>query len=131
MKLEFHHLGVACLSIEEALRQYSGLGYSQESEIFNDSLIGIRCVFITSNGSPRLELCEALPGNLALNPWLANGSPIYHMAFRVETSWEDFVPSSEERVVFGPASAVAFNGNRIWFTLRRNRQLVEYIENER
>jgi methylmalonyl-CoA/ethylmalonyl-CoA epimerase len=128
--LEFHHIGIACSSIEEALKQYSCLGYSQESEVFIDSLIGIKCVFMSSYGSPRLELCEALPGNMALNPWLAHGSPMYHMAFKVETPWEDFALSPGERVVFGPVSAVAFNGKKIWFTLRRNRQLVEYIENE-
>jgi len=130
LRLDFHHLGVACSSLEEGLKHYSALGYSQETEIFVDKLIGIKCVFITSPGSPRLELCEALPGNQVLNPWLAHGSPIYHMAFKVEKSWDEFVPSPGERIVFGPVPAVAFEDNKVWFTLGRNRQLVEYIANE-
>jgi methylmalonyl-CoA/ethylmalonyl-CoA epimerase len=130
MRLDFHHLGVACSSLEDALKHYSALGYTQETEIFIDTLIGIKCVFVTSYGSPRLELCEALPGSEVLNPWLAHGSPIYHMAFKIETSWKDFVPSSGEKIVFGPVPAVAFENNKVWFTLSRNRQLVEYIANE-
>jgi hypothetical protein len=79
--------------------------------------------------SPRLELCEALPGNNALEPWLKNGSPIYHLAYKVNLHSEEFKKNNHEKIVFPPTPALAFSGRKVWFTLRANRQLVEYIEN--
>lgn len=131
MNLEFHHLGVACRRISTSLNYYQSLGYIQESELFVDPVIGIKCLFIKLQDSPRIELCEALPGNDALSPWLASGSPIYHLAFKVNVPLEDFKTTSGEKIVFGPIPAVAFQGKKVWFTLRANRQLVEYIEDDK
>lgn len=130
MNLEFHHLGVACVSLESGFEFYENLGYVKESAIYVDYGLGIKCQFIVMQGSPRLELCEALPGNNVLTPWLAGGSPVYHLAFRVDIDWNEFKKDPGEKIVLPPTPAVAFNGRNVWFTLRRNRQLVEYIEND-
>ena len=129
MRLEFHHLGVACNSIQSGLKHYKSLGYEVESELYNDPVLGIKCLFISMDDSPRLELCEALPGVSVLSPWLSNGSPIYHLAYKVSVRWDEFQKSVNEKIVLPPTPAVAFQGKNIWFTIRRNRQLVEYIEN--
>ena len=129
MKILFHHLGVACTSIQSSLDYYKTLGYEEESEIYRDELLGIKCQFIAMKDAPRLELCEALPGNYVLAPWLQGGSPIYHIAFNANIKFEDYVKSNQEKIVFPPTPALAFQGRKVWFTLRANRQLVEYIEN--
>ena len=129
MNLDFHHLGVACESIDSGLDYYSNLGYQRETEIYTDLVLGIKCQFIIMSGAPRLELCEALPGNNVLLPWLASGSPIYHLAYKVDINWESFQKTVGEKIVFPPTPATAFGGKNVWFTLRGNRQLVEYIEN--
>ena len=129
MKIDFHHLGVACKSINSTLQSYKNLGYEEESEIYVDTLLGIKCQFIVMQDSPRLELCEALPGNKVLDPWLASGSPIYHLAFKIDGKWDAFQRMPDEKIVFPPTPALAFQGKNVWFTLRGNRQLVEYIEN--
>jgi methylmalonyl-CoA/ethylmalonyl-CoA epimerase len=129
MKIEFHHLGVACKSISSVVDSYKNLGYTEETGIYVDTLLGIKCQFIVMEGSPRLELCEALPGNNVLEPWLASGSPIYHLAFKFGGKWDEFQRKSDEKIVFLPTPALAFAGKNVWFTLRGNRQLVEYIEN--
>jgi methylmalonyl-CoA/ethylmalonyl-CoA epimerase len=130
MNLKFHHLGVACSRIESGLEYYESLGYVKETETFVDYQIGIKCLFIVMQDSPRLELCEALPGNNVLTPWLAGGSPIYHLAFKVDIKWDKFKKGPGEKIVFPPTPAIAFHGKKVWFTLRANRQLVEYIEND-
>ena len=130
MNLEFHHLGVACTRIESGLEHYENLGYVRETETYIDEVLGIKCLFIVMEGSPRLELCEALPGNNVLTPWLAGGSPIYHLAFKIDIKSNEFKKSFGEKIVFPPTPAIAFHGKKVWFTLRANRQLVEYIEND-
>ena len=129
MKLTFHHLGVACASIESGLEHYKTLGYEEESGIYSDQSLGIKCQFIVMLNSPRLELCEALPGNNLLTPWLESGSPIYHIAFKVDLKSDEFKKNQSEKIIFPPTPALAFQGKKVWFTLRANRQLVEYIEN--
>lgn len=129
MNPEFHHLGVACTSIASSLNLYLDLGYEVETEIYTDYVLGIKCQFIVMHGAPRLELCEALPGSKVLNPWLASGSPIYHLAYKVDLKCNDIPQNPNEKIVFYPTPAVAFGGKKVWFTLRANRQLVEYIEN--
>jgi hypothetical protein len=42
---------------------------------------------------------------------------------------EEFKKNNHEKIVFPPTPALAFSGRKVWFTLRANRQLVEYIEN--
>jgi hypothetical protein len=127
MVLKFDHLGVACADLESSTNLYEGLGYHKVSQIYVDNQIGVRCLFLDMESAPRIELCEALPGINLLNPWLSSGSPIYHIAFKVTQDWKNFSPSPGEHLVFGPVPAVAFEGKNVWFTLRKNRQLVEYI----
>ena len=54
--LQFHHIGVAAKNIERELQVYKSLGYECESAYFEDTLQGIRGMFLTAQGAPRLEM---------------------------------------------------------------------------
>ena len=125
----FHHIGIACRSIEREEVIYAALGYEREGERFSDPLQGVRGSFMTGGG-PRIELLENLPDSATLTPWLAKNIRMYHLAYLAD----DF--DAEVAVALGagwkmmraPLPAVAFGGARVCFLMMPNMQLVELIE---
>lgn len=77
----FHHIGVACNKIFYELRTFLMLGYQQDSEIFTDTIQGIRGVFIRSKTAPTLELLENIEEHGPLDSFLNRGIKFYHLAF--------------------------------------------------
>jgi methylmalonyl-CoA/ethylmalonyl-CoA epimerase len=124
----FHHLGVACRSVEREAEGYAALGYRPEGDEFDDPGNGIQGVFLCGPG-PRIELVVDRPGARVVEPWLRHGSTVYHIAFEVD----DLTRAIEERAGAGaklispPNPAVAFGGRCIAFLVLRNRMLVELI----
>jgi methylmalonyl-CoA/ethylmalonyl-CoA epimerase len=125
--LDFHHLGIACVDISISELIYNDLGYIAEGAAFVDEKIGIRGLFMTKSGAPRIELVEDIGASRLLETWLTSGSPMYHIAFMTDVPFERFTRSKGELLVFGPTYAQAFENSEVWFTIRDNRQLVEYI----
>jgi methylmalonyl-CoA/ethylmalonyl-CoA epimerase len=127
--LVFHHVGVACRSIDAELREFAALGYVVEGPRFVDPLQGIRGQFVCG-AAPRLELLEALDeegGVLA--PWMRSGIKLYHLAYETEALATSIVTMRAEgaKLVVEPVPAVAFAGREIAFLMLRNRMLVELI----
>ncbi|WP_296943252.1 VOC family protein [uncultured Massilia sp.] len=125
----FHHLGIACKSIEREEAVYASLGYVREGERFVDPLQGVRGSFMTGDG-PRIELLENLPDSTTLAPWLAKGVRVYHMAYLAD----DFDAEVEVALRAGwkmmraPLPAIAFGGARVCFLMMPNMQLIELVE---
>jgi hypothetical protein len=129
MNWDFHHLGVACRSIEAERAMFEALGYDAEGSPFVDPLQGIEGQFLTGPG-PRLELLVELPGSDVLSPWLSKGVKIYHQGFQVANLMEsiDQLRSAGARTVSPPKPAVAFEGRPVTFLMLRNLFLVELIQ---
>jgi methylmalonyl-CoA/ethylmalonyl-CoA epimerase len=125
----FHHLGIACKSIEREEAVYAGLGYQREGERFEDTLQGVRGSFMTGGG-PRIELLENLPGSATLAPWLAKGVRVYHMAYLVDDFDAELAAALRAgwKTMRAPLPAIAFGGARVCFLMMPNMQLVELVE---
>jgi methylmalonyl-CoA/ethylmalonyl-CoA epimerase len=123
--VNFHHIGIATRDLSRSRQDYFDLGYKAETEVITDPLIGINCQFLIHPSAPRIELVEHLEGSNVLEPWLRFGSPMYHMAFKVDESATISFPNSMK--VFEECPAVAFQGQNVSFHLRKNRFLVELI----
>ncbi len=119
----FHHLGIAVNSILDDKLTYLSLGYTEETAIYVDQNLGIKCQFFLHSSGPRIELVEALDGIEVLDPWLKGGSPIYHMGFEVEGGYQ---PTNALQI-FPDTPAVAFGGRNVCFYLKKGRQLIEFI----
>jgi methylmalonyl-CoA/ethylmalonyl-CoA epimerase len=124
----FHHLGVACRSIEAEFRYFEALGYRPEGEPFEDPIQKIRGRFVIGLG-PRLELLEPLTDDSPVVPWIERGVKIYHQAFEVEELPGAIAAlvSRRARIVVAPVPAVAFEGRKIAFLVLPNMALVELI----
>jgi len=120
---------MACRDLEREMRWLLAIGYEAEGPAFTDPRQGITGQFMVLGGS-RVELLEALPGEKVLEPWLAQGSPLYHLGFEVpdlEAAMETLV-ATRAKLVSEPKPAVAFGGRPVAFFFRPNRMLVELIQ---
>jgi methylmalonyl-CoA/ethylmalonyl-CoA epimerase len=128
---EFHHLGIACRDLEVLSSEYQALGYEQEGDEFVDNNQHVRGRFFTGPG-PRVELLVESDDTRVLEPWLKNGTRVYHQAFLVEDLEKALldVTNSGAHVVVEPVEAVAFQNRKIAFAMTRNLQLIEFIEAE-
>ena len=127
--LAFHHIGVACRSLDTEERHYQSLGYRREGADFTDPIQGIQGRFL-AGGGPRLELLVETPGKSVLTPWLKKGIRLYHLAWEaadLDQASRQFV-EQRARVVVPPVPAVAFEGRSITFLMLPNLQLIELIQ---
>jgi methylmalonyl-CoA/ethylmalonyl-CoA epimerase len=128
MSLTFHHIGVACTSLEDETRRFAPLGYRPESAEFLDPVQGVRGRFL-AGGGPRLELLAEAGGSGVLVPWLRQATKLYHLAYLADPLGEaiDALRGEGARLVVGRNPAVAFGGAEIAFLVLRNLLLVELI----
>lgn len=130
--LVFHHLGLACRNFTTEQKALEALGYTVETPIYDDPGLGIRCCFLTlpETAAPRLELIVPLEGSTVLDPWLKQGTKIYHMAFFTPHLEQEIerLQSLRGKIVTPPTPAVAFKGKRVSFVMLPNMLLSEFIE---
>lgn len=128
-KMVFHHIGVACRSIEKEFPMFSLLGYTKESAVFTDELQGVKGVFITAPGQPRLELMEDINDSNTLLPHLKSGNKMYHFAYTVSDIDKavEVLENSRARII-SPLKQSAYFGRRICFLMLPNMYMIELLE---
>lgn len=126
--LVFHHIGVACKSIETEKDVFFQLGYLNASEIFEDKNQGVRGLFVESKNQPRLELLENLDGFSTLNPFLEKGNKFYHVAY--ETKDIENTKQSFNRNRWATLSPIkdAVYFKRVCFLVDRTGTIIELVE---
>lgn len=127
--ISFHHVGVATKSILKELPQYLLLGYEKEGEMFEDPQQGIRGLFLTAPGQPRLELLENLEGSHTLDRQLEQGQKLYHTGYYVGDieSAEAILRANRARVI-SPMKPSVYFGKRICFMMLPNMMMIELME---
>lgn len=127
--LDFHHIGLACRKIDDDIRQWTALGYSVETAVFEDPAQGIRGVFLTGPG-PRLELLEDLPGASSVAPWVKHGTKFYHLGFKINDlkAAMERLEDQGAKTVREPRPSVYFDAALIAFLFLPDGSLIELIE---
>jgi len=124
----FHHIGIACESIESEAQSYTPLGYTQVGPVFTDSNQGVRGLFLEGEG-PRLELVENLPGSSMLNAFLKNGPSMYHTAYWLHTPMTmDQICVELSATILRDVTYSEFFKCSIGFVMLPNEQIVELID---
>lgn len=127
--LVFHHIGVAVRRIEKELPLYTLMGYEKEGACFEDAEQGVRGLFLTAKGQPRLELLENLPGSHTLDVQLKNHQKMYHMAYLVKNIEKAAAVFLNNRAkIISPMKESAYFGKRICFLVLPDMMMVELIE---
>jgi RimJ/RimL family protein N-acetyltransferase len=126
---KFHHIGVATTDINKEFETYKMLGYAKESYVFEDELQGIKGLFITANGQPRLELLENLNGSHTLDYWINNKNKMYHFAYCVENIEKVIEIFKKNRFkIVSPLKTSVYFRKRICFLMSPNTYIIELIE---
>lgn len=128
-KFEFHHIGVAVKDIEREMSVFTLLGYIRESAVFEDEQQGIRGVFLTAKGQPRLELLCDINGSGTVAPHIKSGNKMYHFAYTVtdiEKAMDVLLKSRAQ--VISPLKQSAYFGKRICFLVLPNMYIIELVE---
>jgi methylmalonyl-CoA/ethylmalonyl-CoA epimerase len=125
----FHHIGVACNSLDREAEGFKHLRYMPEGPDFEDPIQGIQGRFLVGQG-PRVELLSPLRPGGVLDPWLRRGAKMYHLAYLVADLPLELarLQATGARLVAVPVPAVAFGGRAIAFLMLPNMMLVEFIQ---
>lgn len=126
--LIFHHIGVACASIDKERSLFQQLGYNDASDVFEDPNQGIRGLFIESANQPRLELLENLEGSETLKPFIEKGNKFYHFAYETKDieKVKDAFNANRWATLSPIKPAVYFK--RVCFLMDRSGMIVELVE---
>ena len=128
--MEFHHIGVATMDIEQSAIAYSLFGY-QSGEIIFDPIQRVNLCFLEKEGFPIIELVspieETSPVNNILNK---NGMIPYHTCYEVDDIMTEISNFKRKKflVVVNPVPAVAFENRKICFLYSKMTGLIELLE---
>lgn len=129
-QLSFHHIGIACRSIDKTKAFYCQMGY-EASAIVEDPLQHVRVCFLDADNAPRIELLEPLDEQSPIARTLATaGVSPYHMCYEVDDiaiAIND-LRAGKFLLVNGPVPACAMQGRRVAFLYQRNTGLIELVE---
>jgi glyoxalase/bleomycin resistance protein/dioxygenase superfamily protein len=131
MKMQFHHVGMACRKIAAELSELDVLGYTLEGSLIEDPIQQVRIQFV-SGGGPRIELIEPIAAQSPIEGILKRGGKFYHLAYEVDQFEEaiDHLKSKNFFPVASPAPATAFGMRRIIFMASASSTLIELIESD-
>lgn len=125
----FHHIGLACRSIEDEAAGISAFGYTAEGSTIDDPVQMVRAQFFVGAG-PRIELIAPTTPESPVAGILKRGTKFYHMAYEV-VDLDDAIHLLDQngfRPVAPAAPAVAFEMRRIVFVMSKTGLLLELIE---
>lgn len=129
MNLLFHHVGLACRSLDAETRRLASLNYKPIGKDFTDVTQGVNGRFLCGGG-PQLELLTPISDNSVLSPWLSANVKLYHLAYEAPDFEAAIAGLRAEgaKTVVQPVPAVAFGGRRISFLILPNMLVIELIE---
>ena len=129
-QLLFHHIGIACRSIEKTKAFYLAMGY-EATAVVDDPLQHVRVCFLDKEGAPRLELLEPLDDSNPVARTLATvGVSPYHFCYEVQDIEAAVAELRRDRflTVSGPVPACAMGNRRIAFLFKKDNGLMELVE---
>ena len=78
-----NHVGIACVDLEQSIRQFRELYGSPEARILENLELGIRAAFL-EQGETHIELLQPLRADTTIGRFIdRHGEGIHHMAFTV------------------------------------------------
>ena len=126
MKMEFHHIGVACQDIQRYKEVLVKLfSISNESDIIQDSEQDAELCMVELNNGLKLELIQGKP----VENLIKKGITYYHLCFSVDNIDEaiEHMSSRNSLIVKEPKPAILFSGKKVAF-LHTPIGLIELLE---
>jgi methylmalonyl-CoA/ethylmalonyl-CoA epimerase len=126
-----HHVGIVVAAIEPVAEHSAHhLHACWDGTVHVDPHQRVRVSFLAGAGFANFELVEPLDDSSPVAAFLRRGGGLHHMCFEVDSLDTQMERCRSEGAVLvkPPLPAVAFQGRRIFWTLSRERLLVEWLE---
>jgi methylmalonyl-CoA/ethylmalonyl-CoA epimerase len=134
--LYFDHVGYAVESITEYVQSFVLPLFpgSVVGEIVEDPIQGVRVAFVEFPGRGRVELIEpATPDSPVRKILKSKRGGLYHLCYSVDNIEQEIQRFRDKGclVISRPKPAVAFGGRRVAFLYTPQRDIVEFVEQEK
>ena len=128
--MEFHHIGVATVSIKKSIEIFEKLGFLAHEVIF-DEIQNVNICFLEKIGHPVIELIEPVNEKSPVHNILSKvGTTPYHFCYYTTDIFQEINDLQNNRflLVVKPVEAVAFNNKKVCFCYNKDFGLIELVE---
>jgi methylmalonyl-CoA/ethylmalonyl-CoA epimerase len=130
MNSKFHHIGMACHSIDDTAQFYLSMGYQLSDTIF-DPIQNVNIAFLNKENETCIELIEPCDDNSPVTSILKkNGTSPYHLCYKVDNIEVAINEMKLQKFIrIGRiALASAMENGKICFMYSRDKGLIELYE---
>lgn len=127
------HIGVVVKSIERGITHWEKMfGYTQYTEIVENTKQKVRVVFMTKADSTTIKLVQPSEESSPVYTFARKGGGIHHICFRCDDMQRgiDHLKKSGMRLIVPPESGEAFKSNDISFLFGNGGLNIELIDTE-
>lgn len=125
------HIGIVTKSLDSSIKQWeSTFGYSQYTEIVENTKQQVRIVFMRKKDSLEIKLIEPSSNSSPIYKFAMRGGGLHHLCFKSDNLNKsiDFLKSKNCLLVAPPQPGEAFDNNPIAFLLAQNNLNIEVID---
>ena len=130
-EMQYHHIGIACESIDATAEHYIQLGYAKHDTII-DPLQNITICFLTHVSMPCIELLAPVDKDSPVVQIIAkNGTTPYHICYTVPDLKDAIRQLKRQRYVLvsSPKPACALDDKEVAFLYHKDVGLIELLQN--
>jgi methylmalonyl-CoA/ethylmalonyl-CoA epimerase len=131
--MNIDHICFAVSNLQEGISYWNDVfGYSQMTEVVENSRQKVKVVFLSKENSILIKLIEPLATNQSLLNFVSRGGGFHHVCFKCKDLDEqiDDLKGKGLLMLSKPAPGEAFNNNRIAFMLAKYGMNVELIDTD-
>jgi methylmalonyl-CoA/ethylmalonyl-CoA epimerase len=131
--MQIDHICFSVNNINEAIKYWETVfGYSQMTEIIENSLQKVKIAFLNKENSITIKLIEPSESNQSLKNFNMRGGGFHHVCFKCSDLNEkiDELKSKGLVLLVPPQPGEAFNNNNIAFLLAKNGLNIELIDTD-
>ena len=130
--MDFHHIGIACKSIEKSIIPYNLMGYSLlKDRIVIDNIQKVKLCIMYKKSHPLIELVEPNDMYSPVTRILkANGPTPYHTCYEVDNIQASIkqIKSHGFRLITPPVPAILFDNRLVCFLYNNDIGTIELLE---
>lgn len=125
---EIHHFGYATRNIQETEKLFQTLGFTAESELIHDELLGVSVKFYKANNSEtRIEIVAPIDNiDNPISSILTKRPGLYHIAF-FSKDFSQTAKTLSLKSISESRPAKAFNGSHVQFFVSKDLTIIELI----
>jgi len=132
--MNIDHIGIVVKSLQKSIAHWEKIfGYSQQTDIVENSRQKVRVVFLKKNGSLSVKLVEPVGEDSPVYRFAKKGGGLHHLCFKCDNVMNQVgkMKEMELRVLSPPQPGEAFMNEDIAFLFAKQGLNIELIDTEK